>query len=891
VGLFELFLLTAVIATWRLGRGQGKHMTTQGQENEFFKLYDLIQKRSHPSAKGPASHQSVALSCLDQWYESKPYPNAGGILVLPTGGGKTYTAIRFLCGRPISDGYKVLWLAHTHHLLEQAYRALDEGVSGIAESKSGLAVRVVSGVPGHYPVHRIKPSDDVVIGTLQTIGQACANKHPALEEFLKSAGQRLFVVFDEAHHAPAPSYRTLVFSLRERFREMYLLGLTATPTHTEKSKQGWLLKIFPQGIRHQVTPHKLMLAKILAKPVLIETKTDFTPAFDEREYALWVGTHRELPEDIITQLALSRERNLCIADYYSVNKKRFKKTIIFADRWHQCEQISEFLAKRKVRAGTIYSHVDADPGSAQARNKRNKNENTIVLEKFRRGDLDVLINVRMLTEGTDIPDVNTVFLTRATTSPILLTQMVGRALRGPAFGGTDEANIVSFIDNWKHLINWAEYDQIAEGLADETIPEYGKRPPIKLISIELVQILARQMDSGVNMTPGPFLSLLPVGWYRVEYQTQVEGSDDLELARELIMVFDNEQTHYEECVQYLAKESLSGLGLERESVVLAEVQEKVASWMATFFPESEKHFGTKLQHDLFKIARHIAQNGVVPRFFAFEERDRHNLDKIAEEFIGKNLGPLQVDAALRQEYAQPVRLWSTIYYRYDLFKSQYDACVNRILHAMTHQKTAADHWPKAPSLPPDEKLEGSEPSEELKLQVKQRDGFKCVCCGFASKQALVVDHISPHYYGGSNALENLQTLCKECNSIKSKTTINFRNSRTQLSEPLASLTLMKVPGSAVAGQREPWVRFLSHCVNFFFHCGAVSKVHIGGRGDGFYHWRIDLTPGNKPEWLKPHLKNLLSLIRRIRENAKYGLPCSLTVTAPGEKDVTYAVKK
>jgi superfamily II DNA or RNA helicase len=53
----------------------------------------------------------------------------------------------------------------------------------------------------------------------------------------------------------------------------------------------------------------------------------------------------------------------------------------------------------------------------------------------------------MLTEGVDIPDVKTVFLTRQTTSSILLTQMIGRALRGEKAGGInkDVANIVMFI--------------------------------------------------------------------------------------------------------------------------------------------------------------------------------------------------------------------------------------------------------------------------------------------------------------------------------------------------------------------------------------------------------------------------------------------------------------
>ena len=56
-----------------------------------------------------------------KWFGKESEGHKGGILVLPTGGGKTFTAVRFLCQGPLSKGYKVLWLAHTHHLLEQAY--------------------------------------------------------------------------------------------------------------------------------------------------------------------------------------------------------------------------------------------------------------------------------------------------------------------------------------------------------------------------------------------------------------------------------------------------------------------------------------------------------------------------------------------------------------------------------------------------------------------------------------------------------------------------------------------------------------------------------------------------------------------------------------------------
>ena len=542
------------------------------------------------------------------------------------------------------------------------------------------------------------------MGTLQTIGRALSLDHANLEGFLKSAGKKLFVVFDEAHHSPAPSYRNLVLALRNRFPEMYLLGLTATPTYSDETKRGWLKKVFPQGIVHEVRPQSLMAAGVLAKPILEEPRTQYTPDFDEREYHKWLGTHRDLPEEVITQLAYNRDRNLFIADQYVRNKDRYGKTLVFADRWYQCEQISEFLKTRGVRTGAVYSHVDANPGSAAARNRRKGDENAIALQKFRDGELDVLLNVRMLAEGTDVPDVKTVFLTRATTSQILLTQMVGRALRGPKFGGTDEAYIVSFVDNWKHLINWAGYDQLAEGMADESIPEYGKRPPIQLISIELVQRLARQMDSGINMTPSPYVSLLPVGWYRVDYQAQVEGSDDLEPIRELVMVFEGESGCYREFVDHVAKEPLDAFAAE--SLKLADIEEPVVEWASRFFPEEQEHFGTNLREDLFRIARHTAQNGSVPSFFPFEARDSHDLDKLAEKLAKKKMSDFDKAAVLATEYRRPDRLWSSIYYRYDLFKSQYDACVNRLLHAIRHGGDSQVHQPKRRPLPDEEIVGG-----------------------------------------------------------------------------------------------------------------------------------------------------------------------------------------
>jgi 5-methylcytosine-specific restriction endonuclease McrA len=55
-------------------------------------------------------------------------------------------------------------------------------------------------------------------------------------------------------------------------------------------------------------------------------------------------------------------------------------------------------------------------------------------------------------------------------------------------------------------------------------------------------------------------------------------------------------------------------------------------------------------------------------------------------------------------------------------------------------------------------------SEDLRNEVFKRDGYKCQICG--SKKDLVLDHIKPFSMGGRTEIDNLQTLCKSCNSQK-----------------------------------------------------------------------------------------------------------------------------
>ena len=318
-------------------------------KREFFAEWSLSECRDCLQQE-PAPHQAKALSQLRDWYEERGRNGGAGILVLPTGAGKTFTAVRFLAEGPLSDGYKVLWLAHTHHLLEQAFDCFRANrIGAIREPRRDLKVRVVSGTPGHFPPRDIEPTDDVVIGTLQTITTAVGEELEAMVTFLATAGKKLFIVFDEAHHTPAPSYRRLLQGLQASSASV--LGLTATPVYSDTSKQGWLTKLFPDGILAQARAAELMAAGVLARPHAVPRKTRFEPTFESRDYEKWVGSSKDIPDYLIDELANSAERNAFIALEYAENREKYRKTIIFTDRWYQCEAIAEALDKHDEPPG------------------------------------------------------------------------------------------------------------------------------------------------------------------------------------------------------------------------------------------------------------------------------------------------------------------------------------------------------------------------------------------------------------------------------------------------------------------------------------------------------------------------------------------------------------
>ena len=235
--------------------------------------------RREPARRKDGARQARAMVQVAQ---SEP---RGAILVLPTGGGKTFTCVHFTCRRPISDGFKVLWLAQLRTTCWSGPQPVWRAGRSNRGTAARLTIRVVSGATEHFRINDIRPTDNVVMAWLQT--RVHGGLWPCVPERFSRFGQQEAVcgVRRRSHSPAAPSYRKLLEYLRDRCHNSVFLGLTATPTYSDESKRGWLLKLFPQGIVHREEPRSLMANRVLAKPVIEEPRTDFTAELDIREYA------------------------------------------------------------------------------------------------------------------------------------------------------------------------------------------------------------------------------------------------------------------------------------------------------------------------------------------------------------------------------------------------------------------------------------------------------------------------------------------------------------------------------------------------------------------------------------------------------------------------------
>jgi superfamily II DNA or RNA helicase len=354
-----------------------------------------------------------------------------GLISLPTGAGKTRVAVQALV-ELIAEGRlgaPVLWMAETEELCEQAVQAWAYVWRAVGSrdrlriSRLWSANEAEAQTSGHH----------VVVATVAKLQNCVADDE---YDWLANA---TCVVIDEAHGAIAPVYTEILswLGLTASHAPRPLIGLTATPyrgtSQTETSRlvsrfYGNRLDAGVLGEDQYATLQEMGVLARVEHELLEGIDLDLTAA----ELARLEQT-RLVPTSASQRLANNEARNEALLA--SVRKHAADRTILlFAASVEHAEVLAAILSSEGIPAGAISSRT---PTSARRH----------FISRFRKGEIRVLTNYAVLTEGFDAPAVGAVYVARPTYSPNLYQQMIGRGLRGPLNGGKDVCLIVNVRDN------------------------------------------------------------------------------------------------------------------------------------------------------------------------------------------------------------------------------------------------------------------------------------------------------------------------------------------------------------------------------------------------------------------------------------------------------------
>lgn len=706
-------------------------------------------------------HQEEAIRKLDAMDKRGSFRT---LLVLPTGGGKTLTAAYWLLRNAVDQNKKILWLAHRHLLLEQAAEAFARNAyTDTMVNRTVFNYRIISGMHDK-PVH-IQKTDRILIASKDSMIRSLDK----LKNWLN--GEEIYLVIDEAHHAVAKSYKKIIQYVADHTKSMKLLGLTATPFRTSEDEQGALKQVFTDDIVYKTDLDTLIKKGILATPTFIDCNTNiqFTEHLGVQALKS-IENLDTLPENIANDIADNKERNRIIVEEYLHNYEKYGQTIVFAlNKVHAIALNKLFNEKGKaygIRSEFIISEVQDMITGITISNADNERK----IEAYRNGEIQVLINVNILTEGTDLPKTHTVFLTRPTVSTTLMTQMVGRALRGLKAGGTKEAYIVSFVDDWNDKIAWINPETLteAEYHEKETLAETQKQQ-IRLIAISKIEEFARMADAAVDtsaLDSTPAIELIPLGMYMLS---------TLECNHQ-ILVYNSTQNAYQSLIRDLPN-LMEHYGIEGETIPEETLDDMTEHCFQSYFDENM--IPSCNRNDIEHLLKFYAQKAVAPLFVTIDEMERKKLDvsEIAKKIYDEDMRRSEKNAYIQSLWAEEGSLLPVYYTNPYFFKKLIDLELDKldgdIEIAAAEPQTEAElrnleQFPLQKIIELYPKI-GLQLKEDTFAAARNDDGsYVCAGCGevFPTRLFLQVDHIVPMAKGGLSVPDNLQVLCRTCNQRK-----------------------------------------------------------------------------------------------------------------------------
>ena len=327
-------------------------------------------------------YQQDAISHINDGWNS----HGSQLLVLPTGTGKTVVFVH-LVDREVSG--RILILAHREELIWQA-AAKVEIITGTKPSIEMADYRADEGF-----FNRTK----VVVSSVQT--QNASNR---LLKF--DPTQFSMVIIDEAHHAPAKSYKRIIDYYKQNNPEIKILGVTATPDRADEKALGMIF----DSVAYEYKIHDAIadgwLVPIVQRSVVVNSL----------DYSGIKTTAGDLNGKQLAAV-MEYEKNLHGIATPTLEIIGDRKTLVFAASVAHAERLCEIFNRHKF-------------GSSEwVCGKTPKDSRRETLRRFAEGKTRILVNVGCFTEGFDEPTLEVIVLARPTKSRALFAQMVGRGTR------------------------------------------------------------------------------------------------------------------------------------------------------------------------------------------------------------------------------------------------------------------------------------------------------------------------------------------------------------------------------------------------------------------------------------------------------------------------------
>jgi len=356
-------------------------------ENGLHAVLRTIQSGANAGTTFPARSARPAMTKLWQYQldviAELGHERAAGkrciLMVAPTGGGKTVIGAAII-KQAIEEFKDVLVLAHRREIIGQT-------------SKKLFDQEIAHGIIQAGMEKFLRPMERVQIASVQTLTARAVRSNRM--ELPKAE----LLLIDEAHHTPASTYRKII----EAYPEATLLGLTATPCRGDGRGLGGIFETIVE------TPQ---VAELIEGGYLVRTRVYAPVIPDLKGVKVQAGDYNE------RQLAERMDRPKLIGDIVThwLKYSERRRTVAFTVNVGHSIHLKEEFVKSGVRA----EHIDATTPKA---------EREATLARLASGEIELVTNCMVLTEGWDMPEVGACILARPTRKMGLYRQMIGRVLR------------------------------------------------------------------------------------------------------------------------------------------------------------------------------------------------------------------------------------------------------------------------------------------------------------------------------------------------------------------------------------------------------------------------------------------------------------------------------